>query len=272
MNYENILFEIRDHGVAVITLNRPEALNSLTLALMDDVRDAISRVAREPGIKALVITGEGRGFCAGADIAEPYTGQQNEKYTGLSVGERVSEMMKSHFNPLVLDIDRLEKPVISAVNGITAGGGVGLALSADIVIAVRSASFSLVFGPKLGIVPDMGTTWFFPRLIGRARSLALAFLGERVTAETAADWGLIYKCVEDDALMDVVMAVAKKLAQGPTKAYGYIKRVFRESDRNRLDEQLEFERYCQLTLCDSDDFMEGVTAFLEKRKPVFKGR
>jgi 2-(1,2-epoxy-1,2-dihydrophenyl)acetyl-CoA isomerase len=184
----------------------------------------------------------------------------------------VSEMMKSHYNQLILDIDRLEKPVISAINGVAAGGGVGLALAADIVIAARSASFVLVFGPKLGIVPDMGSTWFLPRLIGRARSLGLAFLGERLSAEIAEKWGLIYKCVDDQALMDEAMAIATKLASGPTKAYGYIKRAFSESERNRLEDQLEFERYCQLILCDSEDFMEGVSSFIEKRKPVFKGR
>ena len=148
----------------------------------------------------------------------------------------------------------------------------GLALCADIVIAAKSASFIQVFGPKLGIVPDMGSTWFLPRLLGRARARGLAFLGERLPAEKAAEWGLIWKCVDDESLMDDVMAIAGRLAQGPTKVYGYMKRAFSESDRNRLDEQLEFERYCQRILCDTQDLMEGVTAFLEKRKPDFKGR
>jgi 2-(1,2-epoxy-1,2-dihydrophenyl)acetyl-CoA isomerase len=271
MEYKNIIFKIQDN-VAVLTLNRPEALNSLNTAIMDDMRDAFKLASEEKDIKALVITGAGKGFCAGADLAGTSQTQKNEKYAGLSVGEMVSEMMKSHYNQLILDIDRLEKPVISAVNGVTAGGGVGLALAADIVIAARSASFVLVFGPKLGIVPDMGSTWFLPRLIGRARSLGLGFLGERLSAEIAEKWGLIYKCVDDQALMDEAMAIATKLASGPTKAYGYIKRAFSESERNRLDDQLEFERYCQLILCDSEDFMEGVNSFIEKRKPVFKGR
>jgi 2-(1,2-epoxy-1,2-dihydrophenyl)acetyl-CoA isomerase len=270
MNYANILFEVKD-GIAVLTLNRPGALNSLSLPLMDEMRDAIKQTAGNPDIKVLIVTGAGKGFCAGADLAGPFS-SQNNAYEGLSTGEMVSENMKSHFNPLIEDIDRLEKPVISAVNGVAAGGGVGLALAADIVVAARSASFALVFGPKLGIVPDMGSTWFLPRLIGRSRSLALAFLGDRLPAEKAATWGMIYSCVEDSSLMEEVMAIAGRLANGPFKAYGYIKRAFSESDRNRLDEQLEFERYCQLILCDSEDFKEGVTAFMEKRVPRFKGR
>lgn len=271
MNYENILFTVKS-GVAVITLNRPEALNSLTLALMDDVRDAIRRVAEDAGTKVLVITGAGRGFCAGADLAGPNEKVEDGKHGDLSVGQWVSEMMRTHFNPLVMDLFRLEKPVISAVNGTAAGGGVGLALAADMVIAARSAGFSLVFGPQLGIVPDMGATWFLPRLIGRSRSLSLSLTGNRLPAETAAEWGMIHQCVDDDALMDEVMALSRKLAEGPSMVYGYMKRAFSESERNRLDDQLEFERNCQLILCDSDDFMEGVTAFLEKRKPQFKGR
>ena len=270
MNYDNIVFTITD-GIAFLTMNRPETLNSLSLPLMDEMRDAIRQAAGNPAAKALVLTGAGKGFCAGADLAGPLSSQK-DAYTGFSTGEMVSEMMKTHFNPLVEDIDRLEKPVISAVNGVAAGGGVGLALSADIVVAARRASFALVFGPKLGIVPDMGSTWFLPRLIGRSRSLALAFLGDRLPAETAAAWGMIYSCVEDNALMETVTAIAGRLVNGPARAYGYIKRAFRESDRNRLDEQLELERFYQLILCDSEDFKEGVAAFMEKRAPKFTGR
>lgn len=271
MNYENIVFEA-EKGVAVLTLNRPHALNCLSVSLMAETRDAFKRAAQDPEIKALIITGAGRGFCAGADLSFNHSSDVEEAYPGMSMGEVVSEQMKKYFNPLVNDIDRMEKPVIMAVNGVVAGGGVGFALSGDIIIAARSASFQLVFGPRLGIIPDMGTTWYLPRLIGRSRAMALTFLGDKLTAEKAEEWGLIYKCVEDDLLMSQAMDVATTLANGPTKAWDYIKRVYRESEKNNLEEQLEFERYCQLILCDSDDFMEGVAAFMEKREPKFKGR
>ncbi|MBW1911569.1 MAG: enoyl-CoA hydratase/isomerase family protein [Deltaproteobacteria bacterium] len=271
MSYDNILFEIQN-GIAILTLNRPDTLNSLSIQLMAETRDAIKCVAEDQKIHVLVITGSGKGFSAGADLAGGGRSNESGNNSNLSVGEYVSESAKNYYNPVINDIDRIEKPVIAAVNGVVVGGGVGLALSTDIVIAARSAKFILPFGPKLGIVPDMGSTWFYPRLIGRARSLALALLGDRLPAKEAAEWGLIYKCVDDEILMDEVMAIAEKLAQGPQKAYGYIKKAFKESYKNRLDDQLEFERYCQRVLCDSDDFKEGVTAFIEKRKPRFKGR
>ena len=271
MNYENILFET-SKGVSLLTLNRPNALNCLSVAIMEETRDALKRVARNPDIKSLIITGAGRGFCAGADLSFNNSNDVEQAYPGLSMGEVVSEQMKKYFNPLINDIDRMEKPVIMALNGVVAGGGVGFALSGDFVIAARSASFQLVFGPRLGIIPDMGTTWYLPRLIGRARAMALTFSGDKLTAEKAEEWGLIYKCVDDDMLIPQAMEIATTLAKGPTKAWDYIKRVYRESEKNNLEEQLEFERYCQLILCDSDDFMEGVTAFIEKREPNFKGR
>lgn len=270
MNYENVLYETKD-GVGLLTLNRPDVLNSLSVGLMDDMFDVLKMAADDSATRVLVITGAGKGFCSGADLAPSWDTEGPDEGPALSIGQAVSDKMKSHFNPLVMAIYHLEKPVIAAVNGVAAGGGGGLALTADIVIAGRSAYFVQVFGPKLGIVPDMGTTWYLPRLLGRARSLGLALLGDRLPAEQAAQWGLIWKCVDDETLMDEVMAVAQQLAQGPTKAYGYIKKAFSESDRNTLEEQLDFERQCQLVLCDSYDFIEGVGAFMEKRKPNFKG-
>jgi 2-(1,2-epoxy-1,2-dihydrophenyl)acetyl-CoA isomerase len=269
--YENILVDIRD-GVALLTLNRPKVMNSLSVPLMTEVRAVLRQASESPEIRVLVLTGAGTAFCAGADLTAAGQGVPDGSGEKLSVGEIVSRKMKDHFNPLINEIHHLEKPVISAVNGVAAGGGVGVALAADMVIAGRSAYFMQVFGPRLGIVPDCGCTWFLPRLVGRARALGLAFLGEKLPAQLAAEWGLIWKCVDDDALMNEVMAVAGRLAEGPTKAYGYIKKAFGEAERNRLDEQLEYERFCQRTLCDTGDFMEGVVAFLEKRPARFKGR
>jgi 2-(1,2-epoxy-1,2-dihydrophenyl)acetyl-CoA isomerase len=270
-NYDQIIFE-NNNGVALLTLNRPDALNSLNVSMMEEMRDAFRQSSSDPSIKALVITGAGRGFCSGADLAGDDIVEKNKSFPGLSVGQIVSEKMKLFFNPIINDIDRMEKPVIMAVNGVAAGGGVGLALCGDIVLAARSASFRLVFGPALGIIPDMGATWLLPRLIGRSRAVAFSFLGEKITAEKAEQWGMIYKCLDDDALLNEAMEIGKKLAAGPTKAWDFIKRAFRESSGNNLADQLEFERYCQLILCDSDDFMEGVAAFVDKRSPVFKGR
>ncbi|MBW2102217.1 MAG: enoyl-CoA hydratase/isomerase family protein [Deltaproteobacteria bacterium] len=271
MAYENILYEVRD-GVGILTLNRPEVYNSLNAALMTEVRDLLPRVAADPGTGALVITGAGDAFCSGADLTDAGKGGASEGEAEVSVGEMVSRRMIAYYNPFISEIFHLEKPVIAAVNGVAAGGGVGLALTADVVVAGRSAYFMQVFGPRLGLVPDCGCTWYVPRLVGSARALGLALFGEKLPAEEAARWGLIWKCVDDGALMDEVMGLARQLAEGPTKAFGYIKRAFRVSERNDLDAQLDYERLCQRALADTQDFMEGVTAFLEKRKPEFKGR
>lgn len=271
VEYENVIFE-NTNGIGLLTLNRPDVLNSLSVPLMTDVRAVLARVAADPECRALVMTGAGPGFCAGADLASTGSPDRPGTEEGLSLGEMVSRSMKSQFNPLVMEITELEKPVIAAVNGVVAGGGVGLALAADIVIACRSSYFVQVFGPKLGIVPDMGCTWHLPRLVGRARALGLALTGEKLPSEKAAEWGLIWKCVDDDKLMQEVMSTARRLADGPFMAHGYIKRVLAASDHNSLPEQLDLERMSQRILCDSADFVEGVTAFLTKRKPEFKGR
>jgi 2-(1,2-epoxy-1,2-dihydrophenyl)acetyl-CoA isomerase len=173
---------------------------------------------------------------------------------------------------LVRDLTGFAKPVIVAVNGVAAGGGVGLALAGDIVVAAKSAYFVQVFGPRLGLVPDMGCTWFFPQLLGRARSRALAMLGDRLPAEKAAEWGLIWAAVADDKLLAEARALALRLAKGPMQAFGEIKRVLDAAAANTLDEQLELERRVQRGLGDTEDFREGVSAFLSKREPQFKGK
>jgi 2-(1,2-epoxy-1,2-dihydrophenyl)acetyl-CoA isomerase len=180
--------------------------------------------------------------------------------------------MELGFNPLVRDLVRFPKPVVVAVNGVTAGGGVGLALCGDIVLAAKSAYFAQVFGPRLGLVPDMGCTWFLPQLLGRARARALALLGDRLPAEKAAEWGLIWAAVEDAKLLDEAGAVAQRLAQGPTRAFARIKEVLEAAPFNTLEEQLELERRVQGELGDAGDFAEGVRAFLEKREPKFSAK
>jgi 2-(1,2-epoxy-1,2-dihydrophenyl)acetyl-CoA isomerase len=180
--------------------------------------------------------------------------------------------MEDYFNPLVRDLYHLEKPTVAAVNGIAAGGGVGLALTADIVLAAHSASFKLVFVPKLGIVPDCGASFHLQRLVGRARALGMILLGESLPAERAAEWGLIWRCVDDDELMDEAMAIAGRMAAGPTLAFPQLRRVIAAADHNTLEEQLDLERDTQRILADTADFLEGVMAFGQKRKPNFQGR
>lgn len=267
MTFENIIIDTKD-GVATLTLNRPQSLNSLNRGLIDDIRAGLRALAPDDGVRVLVITGAGRGFCAGADLAAAGFNDGVAR----SVGEGISHSMEIGYNPLVRDLAGFPKPVVVAVNGVAAGGGVGLALSGDIVLAAKSAYFVQVFGPRLGLVPDMGCTWYFPQLLGRARSRALALLGDRLPAEKAAEWGLIWSAVDDGALMSEAQALAQRLAKGPSNAFREIKRVLDAAAENTLDEQLELERRTQRVLGDTDDFREGVTAFLTKREPQFKGK
>ncbi len=267
MTWQTVKLDGNTDGTAVLTLNRPEVLNSINQELIAELRAAIAEVARDDGVRALVLTGAGRAFCAGADLAadpglEP----------GMSIGELLRRSMDRGFNPLVRELTALAKPVVAAVNGIAAGGGVGLALAADITIAARSAEFVQVFGPRLGLVPDMGCTYFLPHLVGRARARGLALLGDRLPAQTAEEWGLIWKCVDDAALMGEAQLIARSLAEGPTQCFGYIKRALDAALRNTLSDQLDIEREYQRILGDTEDFREGVFAFLGKRKPEFKGR
>jgi 2-(1,2-epoxy-1,2-dihydrophenyl)acetyl-CoA isomerase len=267
MAYENILVETVG-GVTTLTLNRPASLNSLNKGLIDDTRAALRALSHDQNVRALIVTGAGRGFCAGADLANAGFNDGVQR----SVGEGISHSMEIGYNPLIRDLTGFPKPVIVAVNGVAAGGGVGVALGGDIVLAAKSAYFVQVFGPKLGLVPDVGCTWFVPHLLGRARARALAMLGDRLPAEKAAEWGLIWAAVDDAHLMTEARAIAERLAKGPTRAFGEIKRVLDAATENTLDQQLELERRTQRTLGDTDDFREGVTAFLTKREPQFKGK
>ena len=261
-----LLSNLADNGVLTLTLNRPEVLNSLNETLTMNLLSALTDARVSKDVRAIVITGSGRAFCAGADLDS----KSWPSPTGLSAGEATAASMDRGFNPLVRAVSQSTKPVVTAINGIAAGGGVGLALAGDIAIACESAKFTLVFGPNLGIIPDMGASWFLPNLVGRARANGLALLGDDLPAATAKDWGLIWDCVSDDQLLAEAQTIAGRLAEGPTIG---LKAVVKAHDRalsNTLSEQLEYEKETQRVLFDFPHVSEGVRAFIEKRKPNFR--
>lgn len=260
------ILQVLAHGVLTITLNRPEALNSLNRSLMEQMRAALAKAAADTSVGSLIITGAGRGFCAGADLVE------QSDTPPVSRGQGISDGMTSHFNPLARDLAAFPKPTVAAVNGVAAGGGVGLALACDIVLAAKSATFIQVFAPQLGLVPDMGCSWHLPRLVGGARAKGLALLGDRLSAENAEDWGLIWQAVDDAALMPRASEIAGKLAAGPTLGLVRTREVLAAAFDNDLAAQLDLERRPQFELGNTDDFAEGVRAFTQKRKPEFKRR
>jgi 2-(1,2-epoxy-1,2-dihydrophenyl)acetyl-CoA isomerase len=253
-----------DAGVLTITLNRPEKLNAFVPDMHRELRAALERAKDEAGIRALLLTGAGRGFCAGQDLSE-----RNVAPGTAPIDLSVS--LGSNYNPLVRRLRELPKPVVCAVNGVAAGAGANIALACDVVIAARSASFVQSFA-RIGLVPDSGGTYFLPRLAGSARAMGLALLGEKLSAEDAERWGLIWKAVDDSLLMDESLALAKQLAKGPTKGYGLLKKALYASPNNTLDAQLDLERDLQREAGFSEDYREGVAAFMQKRSPQFKGR
>lgn len=262
MNFNNIEFAI-NAGVATLTLNRPKSLNSFTAEMHAEIRVAMQQVSESPDIRCLVITGAGRGFCAGQDLGDRAS-------SGAGDVPDVGASVEKYYNPLIHSIMNLPKPVICAVNGVAAGAGASLALACDIVLAARSASFIQVFC-KIGLIPDSGGTWNLPRAVGLARAKGLAMLGDRLPAETAASWGMIWQCVDDDALMDEAQRMARHFATQPTRALGRIKKLLHESFNNTLGEQLAMEQKAMHELGQSEDYREGVAAFLGKREPVFRG-
>lgn len=257
--YETILFTVAD-GVARLTLNRPDRLNSFTVQMHEEVADALGSLG---DARVLVLTGAGRGFCAGQDLGD----------RAVAPGQAVDlgESVEKRYNPLIRRLTGLPLPVIARVNGVAAGAGANIALACDIVVAATSARFIQSFA-AIGLIPDSGGTWVLPRLVGQARALGLALTGEPLPAELAADWGLIWKAVDDDKLDEEVDSLAARFAAGPTRGLARIRAMIRESWSQSLDSELDRQRDAMRELGYSDDYREGVAAFMEKRKPSFTGK
>ncbi|MGH2536663.1 MAG: enoyl-CoA hydratase-related protein [Candidatus Promineifilaceae bacterium] len=261
MNHQHILYQVEE-GVATLTLNRPESLNAFNDAMIAETAEALRGAAREAAVRSLVLTGSGRAFSSGQDLKEVQA-----RGEAFSIGDH----LRAGYNRLVSAIVSLEKPVIAAVNGVAAGAGCGLALAADLRIASDRAVFIQAFS-RVGLIPDSGSTWTLPRLIGYARAFEMAITGDKVSAEQALAWGLVNQIVPHDQLGEVVTAWALQLASGPTLAYGLTKRAMRRAATSSLEEALAYEAQLQEIAGRSADSREGVRAFVEKREAVFRGR
>lgn len=259
----DIVVETSD-GLSVITLNRPDKLNSFTKAMGESFLGALHAAASDPAVRAVVITGAGRGFCAGQDLSDRAVAPGDE-------APDLGESLENRYNPAVRLIRTMPKPVIVAVNGVAAGAGANLALTGDLVLAARSARFIQSFS-RIGLLPDSGGTYFLPRRIGMARAMGLALLAEPLSAEDAAAWGLIWDVVDDDALLDEATTLGRSLAVGPTAGFAAIKEAMNRSFDNTLEAQLDLERDLQRRAGTTHDYGEGVRAFMEKRAPEFEGR
>lgn len=258
-----IMLAITD-GVARLTFNRPERLNSFTAAMHAEVAAALDRVAADKTVRVVVVTGAGRGFCAGQDLSERMVSAGGDP---VDLGRSV----ELYYAPLIRRLAGLPLPVIAAVNGVAAGAGANIALACDIVIAARSAKFIQSFA-NIGLIPDSGGTWVLPRLIGQARALGLALTGEPLPAEKAEAWGMIWKCVDDETLADEVDRLAMRFAKGPTRGLARTKQLIRAAMLKSLDEELDIEGETMRELGFSNDYREGVAAFMAKRPAVFTGR
>jgi 2-(1,2-epoxy-1,2-dihydrophenyl)acetyl-CoA isomerase len=248
-------------GYRIITLNRPDKLNAFNETMHLALREAIADAEADESTRALMITGSGRGFCAGQDLADRVA----------VPGETVFGTLEQHYNPLVRKLRSLPFPVVAAVNGVAAGAGANIALACDIVVAAKSASFIQSFA-RIGLIPDSGGTWFLPRLVGDARARGLALIAQALPAEKAASWGLIWRCVDDNALIYEARRICEHFATAPTQSIALIKRALNASAGNTLDAQLDLERDLQREASLTPDYAEGVRAFMEKRKASFTGR
>lgn len=244
----------------LITLNRPDKFNSFNREMALLLLEVLDRADKDANVRAIVITGAGKAFCAGQDLAEAIDPN----------GPGIDRIVNEHYNPIITRIRHIEKPIIAAVNGVAAGAGANIALACDIVFAARSASFIQAFS-KIGLVPDSGGTFTLPRLVGWQLASALMITGDKATAEEALQYGMVYKVFDDNALLDQAMVNAAHVAAMPTKAIGFTKRLLNSSASNTLQQQLEMEGQLQVKAAGSYDYKEGVNAFLEKRKPLFKG-
>jgi 2-(1,2-epoxy-1,2-dihydrophenyl)acetyl-CoA isomerase len=260
--YQNIIFEI-EGPIARLTLHRPDRLNAFCDAMFPEITRALDEVEGNASVRVLVFSGSGRGFCAGADLDFPLDSAGHAE-------RDLGATLERNYNPLVLRLRSLQIPVIAAVNGVAAGAGVSFALAADIVVAARSASFVLAFA-RIGLVPDAGATYFLTRILGTARAMGLTLLGEKISAEQAHAWGLIWEVVDDEQFVASVAALAERCARGATRALALTKSAIYAAEGHLLAQQLGLERASQKALGDSADFAEGVAAFQAKRKAIFQG-
>ncbi len=265
-NFETIELEIHE-GCAILRLNRPDRLNSFNAQMHQDVKNALDILEagqRDGAIRAVLLTGAGRGFCAGQDLSDRNVGAGD-------AAPDLGASVEKNYKPLVMRIRALDLPVVAAVNGVAAGAGANIAFACDLVFAAKSASFIQSFS-KLGLIPDTGGSWILPRMIGPARAMGLALLGEKLSADQAEQWGLIWKSVEDEKLLEVAMQCVKQLACGPTVGYAKTKKAIWESSTNTFEAQLNLERDLMTACGKTADYREGVAAFIEKRPAVFKGQ
>lgn len=261
MSSNSITFQI-ENNIAWVTLNRPDVFNSFNREMAIALQERLDECEHDPGVRAIVITGSGRAFCAGQDLKEVTTPEINPGF---------KKILEEHYNPIISRIRNIEKPIIAAVNGVAAGAGANIALACDIVVASENASFIQAFS-KIGLIPDSAGTFFLPRLIGFQKASALMMLGDKIGAEEAAKLGMIYKVYFAEEFNAKVKELATTMATMPTKSLGMTKRLLNKSYANDLNTQLEFESKLQIEAAQSEDYEEGVKAFIEKRKPIFKGK